>query len=87
MFDENEKIPQFLIVNFKPEIMKIIEESGCYEMIYKNYYWMRPQRHTYVNKYVFRITPKCSHRIVKRDYFRNSENLSLTKSCDFEFAY
>lgn len=60
--------------------------TGCYEFVMRGIFNTEPD-HYYRWRYIYRITPKCAHRMIKRGYLYNPENTSLGKSVDFERAY
>ena len=43
--------------------------------------------HAYRYKYIFRVKPACAHRIIKRGYMNNKENISFGASIDFDRAF
>ena len=62
-------------------------ESSCYDLVVKQVYTFIDKIHAYRYKYIFRVKPQCAHRIIKRGYMNNKENLSFGSSIDFDRAF
>lgn len=63
------------------------KSEGCYELHKQTVFATFTQAHTYGYKYIYRITERCQHRIVKRGYHSGNREHGQGIRTDFDRAF